>query len=169
MSLTLESCSGKVKIESYLMASLMRPKGSVGCLSSGAMTRGRYRLLVVVLAAFHLGTYTAGEALHLLPGMGHFEEMPSGICVWNGAPRQDRALCCPVEPSDGWRSQEDQPGEVLGLDECPICHLTSLTFNRVLTTCSVIILPTCGQFYLTAAPSAPSFNVAAYGARAPPC
>lgn len=133
------------------------------------MTRGRHRLAAAVLATLHLAFYTAGEALHWLPGMGHFEEMSCGVCVWNGAPRQHDASDQPVEPEGSWKSQQEDPGQVLTLDDCPICQLTSVVFNQATTVCSVITLPTCGQVYLIAVPSAPSINVVAYGARAPPC
>lgn len=87
--------------------------------------------LIVFLAGCQLAISAAGDGLHFLPGMGHFEVLPCGCCMWNGAPRDDWSPRAPVLPDEqGFSSERGLPGEIAGPDDCPICRLVSMSRDR---------------------------------------
>lgn len=128
----------------------------------------RFRYLAVFIACLHLVQATAGEALHLLPGMGHFEEMPCGNCLWNGGADYRAQVPLPRDPAGEFRALGSVPGEVLGADECPICLLVTLSGKRE----SAPSLPADGTLFAATCTSTPPVAaldvVALYAARAPP-
>jgi hypothetical protein len=86
----------------------------------------RSRWLAIVLGAVHVTLTTVGEALHLLPGLGHFEGSPCGACLWAGAARHDHLSADAHAPGVAWAASDDESSNVFDDEECPICHLVSL-------------------------------------------
>ncbi len=125
------------------------------------------RYFVVFLALVHLVCVTGGEALHMLPGLGHFEQTPSGRCYWNGGAR-DLPLPIDVSPAGAWQAPSRAPGEVLGPDECPICVLVGLAWNQGEMVSVVDDGYFHGLVYVLPTSVVSQDTVAAYGARAPP-
>lgn len=132
------------------------------------MRRRRHLALVLFVAGLHLAVSVGGEALHYIPGMGHFEEMSCGVCVWKGAPRHDPAPWHPLAPDGELGQPERSPGEVLGADECPICHLISQAGDRARAVCWLPALEFLGSSHVLAPPAVAAACVSPYGARAPP-
>lgn len=149
-------------------SSWQRPRGGKYSRPA-AMQPFRPSWLVVLLAGCQLAISAAGEGLHFLPGMGHFEQTPGGYCLWNGAPRHDWTPCAPVLPGDPQLSSEHGlPGEIAGPSDCPICRVISLSFSRgpALGWLSGAIL--CGQVSIPPPQIVLSCRATLYGARAPP-
>jgi hypothetical protein len=134
------------------------------------MKSSRHQSLVVLLVAgLHLAVTVGGEALHYVPGMGHCEEMPGGVCVWHGgAPDHDTPFR-PVHPDGDVTEPPEQPGANLDPDECPICHLASQAGGRAGPICWLPTLHFLGQFRFSEPPSVAFAPVTQNGARAPPC
>jgi hypothetical protein len=133
------------------------------------MRRLRSRWIPIVLVCVHVALTTAGEALHLLPGLGHFESICGGVCMWVGAAEDCHPPAESNLPGGAWSRLGDRPGEVRDGADCPICHLVSLAYNRTAAQAWTAPAPFCGHL-----PSAPRPRIAFCGltlhaARAPPC
>ena len=136
------------------------------------MKRVRHPWLAIALASLHLLLTTVGEALHFLPGMGHYEQMPCGVCLWLGAGHDDMPSCedLPVDSEHAAiaRGHGQDTDEILGEDECPICHLVSMAYARNAAVCWLSPLTLCGEAHAVLPPVVALSTVTHCDARAPP-
>ena len=138
---------------------------------SPLIKRPWHHRLTVLLIAVILTISLAGEALHLLPGMGHYVCMPNGHCLWLGISQSDgHDLGESDSPESGhaWNVPKDPKGRILSEDECAICNLLTLRFKPCVVICEAppsLLLGTL-DIYQTA--FILSGEVSLHGARAPP-
>ena len=125
--------------------------------------------MAVALAIVYLTFFTAGEALHLLPGMGHFVETPSGICLWIGGATDQESLPLGDNSGPTVEAARSGLGQVLDTDECEICGFLALAASSVMIVCVLTFELLLGQAAVLLPVRLPSLLRSAYAARAPPC
>lgn len=133
------------------------------------MKSSRHFALVTLLAALHITLSVGGESLHFLPGMGHFEELPGGACVWKGLPRNVSYPGHLANPGGDLGDPQGEPGDVLGEGECLICHFVAQLANRERASSWLPAFDLRGHVHFCAPPAVAAACVSPYGARAPPC
>lgn len=135
------------------------------------MKRSWHHRLTVLLIAVLLIISLAGEALHLLPGMGHYVRMPSGKCLWLGASQGDEHDLnkpAPVGPGHAWETPKDKRGDILSEDECAICSLLSLSSDPCTVACWTPPTLLFGSSDIYQSPLVLLDEMYLHGARAPP-
>lgn len=129
----------------------------------------RHPAMAIVLAVVYLTLFTAGEALHLLPGMGHFLETPSGICLWVGGSTEQEPLPWDNDGCPTFEMARHGLGQVLDADECEVCSFIALAASFLAIACVLTAELLSGQAAVFLPACAPLLSRKPYAARAPPC
>lgn len=107
------------------------------------------------------------DALHWVPGMGHFEELLPGVVVAQGVALPDTDV--PDNgPHRGVQRPDDEPLRVLSAADCPICRLSAAAKPKAGGAVFYLTLP-CVDKVTTLSPLDAHVEAArTWQARAPP-